>query len=366
MPLNPNTIFVRQAILTYERIGMVIPSHAQMLPEVKQAISACIPEFELPPPSDPPKSFSFHYVEAPIDPGLLANGVSIDNKIYSFTVRDAILGVFDLQSFRDDEFSWSFSSTSQLAVLATIKIGETLDINFDKSFEQVFHVTRYHFPPEIPESGYGTFSIHLTIDSLTTKGFRIVSSYEPESPKTDSRLPFFFGFRIYGRFAEDLEFPIWRELLAQAVRQVLFGRWDLGLLFTAFAVESFIDSLLSARLAIAGLGEDYSEHVLRVGERQYELRALNEQGPRLSRSQVNKVYEKLNSSIFTPRNRLAHGKRAGADISAEDAVSAVKAAVEFIWDWNADSRQWLLARMKHIRFEDLIDDDLLRAVGATS
>ncbi len=344
---------------------MVIPPNAKMLPEFKQAISERVPGFEPSPPSEPPTGFTFHYVEAPVDQCLLMDGAFIDNGIYEFEVRDAVLGVFDLPILsKDDEFSWSFSSTSQLAVLAAIKIGETLDIEFDIKFDRVFHVTKYHFLPGFPESGYGTFPIHITIDNLTSKGFRIVSSYEPDSPKTDSRLPFLFGFRVYGRFEGDPEFPIWRELLAQAVRQVLFGRWDLGLLFTAFAVESFIDNLLSAKLSVAGLGEDYTEHVLRVGERRYELYALNYQGMGLSKSQVTKVYERLNSLIFTPRNHLAHGRIMGAEISAEVAVNAIKAAVEFIWDWNPGARQWLLARMKLIRFEDLIDDDLLRACGA--
>lgn len=364
MPLKPNTVFVRQSIPTCEHIGMVIPPNARMLPEIEKAISQHVPGFEPSPPSEPPTGFSFHYVEAPVDQGLLVDGMFIDNGIYEFKVRDAVLGVFDLPAFQDDEFSWSFSSMSQLAVLAAVKIGETLDIEFDKTFDRVFHVTKRYLSLGIPESGYGTFPIHLTIDSLNRKGFRVVSSYERESPKTDSRLPFLFGFRVYGRFEEDPEFPIWRELLAQAIRQVLFSRWDLGLLFTAFAVESFIDNLLSAKLSVADLGKDYTEHVLQVGDRRHELHALNHQGLGLSKSQVNKKHERLNEQIFTPRNELAHGKTMGTKISTVKAVNAIKAAVEFIWDWNPDARQLLLARMKPIRFEDLIDDDLLRACGA--
>jgi hypothetical protein len=168
MPFKPDKEFVRQTIPAHEHIGMVIPPNAHLLPDVKQATSERIPGFEPSPPSEPPTGFSFHYVEAPIDQDLLLDGAVIDNGVYEFEVRDAVLGVFDLPAFQDDEFSWSFSSTSQLAVLAAIKIGETLDIEFDTRFDRAFHVTKYHFPPGIPENGYGTFPIHVTIDNLTS------------------------------------------------------------------------------------------------------------------------------------------------------------------------------------------------------
>jgi hypothetical protein len=363
MTIKADVEFVRQAIPTYEYIGMVIPPDAKMLPDIEQAISERIPGFKPSPPTEPPTGFTFHYNEAPFDRSLLQDGAVTNNGIYEFEVRDAVLGVFDLPAFQDDEFSWSFSSTSQIAVIAAVKIGETIDVEFHTPFDRVFHVTKYHFPPGISHSGYGKYSIHLTSDALTRNGFRIVSSYEPNSPITDSRLPFFFGFRVYGRFRDDPEFPIWRELLAQAVRHILVGQWHSGLLSSAFAVESFVDSLVSSRLVACGLPDRYVSYLLRLGDRAEKLNLLNDSGIGFPKRRVNRVIERLNQLVFAPRNQLAHGKTVGSEVSAEKALLAIKEVVTFMWDWSVGTRHWLLPRMKPIRFEDLVDDELLRSCG---
>lgn len=364
MPIQPDQRFVRQSVSLSEKVGLVIPWNAKMIPGLRETLVKRLGTAGLPPPTEPPHAFSFHYIDSPLDDSMLDDGATINNGIYEFLVRDAVIGVFDLPAFQDDEFCWSFSSTSQINVLAAVKIGETIDVAFDHEFDQVFHLTKYHFPSGVPDSGYGEYPVHLAIDGLNPKGFRIVSSYEPQAKRTQSRLPFFFGFRIFGKAKGDPEYPVWRELLTDSVRQALLRRWQHALLYAAFSLESFIDQRLSAKLEASAVGEIYAEHILRVGERRHELHALNNREVGLSEKQVNRVYDTLNKIIFTPRNRLAHGKVMGNEITSDMAVEAIKAAVEFIWDWSKEARPWLLPKMRPFRFEDLIDEDLLRACNS--
>jgi len=224
-------------------------------------------------------------------------------------------------------------------------------------------VTQHHFPSGVSDSGYGEYAIHIATDALTPLGFRILSAYEPQSKRTNSRLPFFFGFRVFGRAKGDVEFPLWRELLGQALRQILFQRPGQALLYAAFSLESFIDHLLTNKLKGSGVGEVYTDHILRVAERKYELHALD-RAPGLSKGQIDRLYARLNESVFTPRNRLAHGKLKATEITTGMAIQAIKATAEFMWDWSLDARPWLLPHLKPYRFEDLIDNELLLACDA--
>jgi hypothetical protein len=360
MPKAVDTRFLRQRAVPLQRIGVVIPGNATMKPDLAERVNNL--GLDLGKPTEPPHSFSFHYIDYPPDESLLEDGAIVDSGVYKFTMRDAVIGVFDLPALQDDEFSWSFSTTSQIDVLAALRVGETFDVDFEKELEEAYHITKYHFPSGIPDSGYGEYAIHLSVDGLNGQGFRVVSAYEPQSKRTSSRLPFFFGFRAFGRSRNDPEYPIWRELLGQAVREALFQRWQHCLLYTAFSLESFTDRQLADKLEASAVGDTYIEHVLRVGEKRYELHALNAPGGRLSKSEVNKAYDRLNKYIFTHRNRLAHGKANGADITAEIAVRAIKTTVEFIWDWDRSARSLLLPQMRVSEgFEAMIDEALLTA-----
>lgn len=356
MPISPERRFVRQRSGETAHAGMVIPANAIMKPEIAANLQHL--GLDMKTPSEPPHRFSFHYVDAPIDASLLEDGAVIDSGIYEFSVRDAMLAIFDLPRFQDDVFCWSLSSTHWVEVLAATKIGETLDVTFEQPFEQAFYVAKSHFPSGVPNCGYGKYAVQLGVDVLRPNWFRVVSSFEPQSERTDSRLPFFFGLRVYGRRATDQKFPVWRELLSDAVRQALYGRWQHALLYIAFALEAFIDQRLTERLQLSGLGENYTNHVLRVGERKDELRALNNFGPRLSKSGVDKTSARLNSDVFTPRNQIAHGKTLDAG-TPEHFVRALKATVEFIWDWDITVRHLLVPVLPAGSPESMIDEQLL-------
>jgi hypothetical protein len=348
--------FIRQRVISSEKIGIAIPQSARMLSQFRQRLIEVLGSADL-----PPNNLLFHYLDLPLDDLWLDDGAMLTIGAYEFLVRDAVIRVFDLLALWDDEFCWAFCSTSQIIVVAAVKIGETIDVRFDQEFEQVFHIKIYNLSSGVPNSGHGQYAVQLAVHALNSQGFRVISSYEPQSNRTQSRRPFLFGFRVFGRMKGAPEFPVWRELIAEATRQALMRQWHHALLYAAFSLESFIDRMLSDKLTVSGVGEAYIDHILRVSEKRYELHALNNRG--LSRTAVNNLAEKLNETIFTPRNKLAHGKAMGSDITSELAVQAVKTAVEFMWDWNRAARPWLLHKVKSFEGQ-LIDDDLLRACRA--
>jgi hypothetical protein len=215
----------------------------------------------------------------------------------------------------------------------------------------------------VPDSGYGNYAVHLMVDGLRPDRFRIVSAFEPHAERTRSRLPFFFGFRVYGRAAADEAFPLWRELLGQAVREAMFERWQYALLYTAFSLEAFIDERMVERLKLSGVGDTYIDHVMRVAERRCELHGLNETGLQLSKSAVDKASARLSANVFSPRNQLAHGKTRRAVLPGE-VVRALKTTVEFIWDWDRSARRLLLPQLPAGGFESMIDEALIAACRA--
>jgi hypothetical protein len=361
MPVRSETIFARQKVASKEQIGVVIPATAQMLPEVRRKLDAAIRSGLVPPAAESATSRSFHYLPVPFEIKLLADGARVNTGIYEFVMRDAVIEVFGLLSFTYDEFCWAFSSTQQIHVLAALRIGQTLDIRFEHPLERAYHVNRYHFPPPQSGSGYGQYAVHLSIDGLSGDGFRVVSSYEPQSQRSNSRLPFLFGFQVFGRQSADPPFPVWRELLAEAVRQAMWANWDLALMYATFSVESFIDILMSERLGAAQVGDSYIDHVLRVADRKHELHALNHRSARLSTKEVNRTYARLNEALFAPRNGLVHGRQLGSSIDSGAAVTAIKTAVTFAWDWDEGARPYLLARMRPLDHSSMVDAELLGA-----
>ena len=350
--------FIRQKVVSLNKVAIGIPPNASKSPQFRTFVRETTGLTEL-----PPTNFIPYYLDYPVHERQLDDRAMITTSTHGFLVRDAVVRVFDLLGWWNDEFCWSFSTTSQVTVLAAVKIGETIDVCFDQEFEQVFYVNMVNISSTVPNSGFGTYAVHVAIEHLSPQGFRVISSYEPHSHRTPSRLPFLFSFRVFGRMSGDPEFPVWRDLLAEATRQALMRQWHHALLYAAFSLESFIDRMLADKLTPTGVGEDYINHILRVGEKRFELLALNSN--RLSRSAVNKLSDELNANIFSPRNKLAHGKMVGRDVTKEIAVQAVRTAVEFIWDWSREARPWLLDRV-HYDTKPLLDEDLLRACHSDS
>jgi hypothetical protein len=359
LPFTYEPTFTRQGHSETKAVGLVIPATASLsgrLTGTARELAAALGS-----PTVAPGAFSFHYVDWPADKALLQDDAFVDTGIYVFSVRDAVIGVFDLARWGHDQFCWAFASSAQRDVLAAVRVGQTLDVQFEVPLAEAFHVLTNHFPSGVPNSGYGDYAFHVSIDPPRPDGFRVLSSFEPQSQRTESRLPFFFGFRVFGTAAGAPPTPIWRELLGHAVRQAAHQRWSYCLLYTAISLESFIDGKLADRLSEAAVGEDYIDHILRVGDRRLELSALNARDGRLSNSALRKLGDRLNSDVFTPRNRLAHGKWSESDVGPERAVAALKAAVSFMWDWDKDSRYLLLTPLRTSSFEAMIDDDLLAA-----
>ncbi|OAK60173.1 hypothetical protein A3K87_23915 [Variovorax paradoxus] len=270
-----------------------------------------------------------------------------------------MLAVFDQPFSQINEFAWAFSTTTQIDVVAALKIGETLQVKFDEPLGTAEHVLRFHFPSGIADSGYGEYGFSAQVDCLAATGFQVISSFEPGSKTTESRLPFFMGFRIFGRRLGADGRPLWREMLGQAVQEGLRQRWAQAILFAAFALESFMDSLLFSRLNLTGMGTDYTDHVLRVGEKKAELAGLNVVLKRnLSKNAVNREYETLNTAVFSPRNKMAHGHRRVSETTEAEALAAIREVVRFVWDWDPTQRHLLLPEVPYHDMSILIDKEL--------
>ena len=361
MPFHIEPEFTRQRTPEPNRIGLIIPATARLSPQLAGNVRDVIEQERQ--QLAAPGRYSFHYVAWPPEATLLQNGAEVDTGLYTFSIKEAVIGVFDLAMWENDEFCWSFASTTQRDILAALCIGQTFDVAFDEPLAEAYHIIQYHFPSGVPNTGYGEYAVHLATDPPRSDGFRIVTAFEPQSQRTTSRLPFFFGFRVFGTAIGSNSLPVWRDMLGHAVRQASNGGWSYCLLYAAFSLESFIDSKLADRLRVAQVGDDYIDHVLRVGDREAELSALNAREQRLSKSAVRKLRDRLNHDVFTPRNRLAHGRAAESDISSQEAVTALKTTVEFIWDWDEASRPHLLTPMRSSSFDAMIDESFLRACG---
>jgi len=155
--------------------------------------------FVVPQRSHPPYAAGYHYLPFDDIHDYLEDDTEISDGIFTFKVKDGVLGTFEMVAMMHKEFSWSFASSKVVDVLAAVRIGETIEVKFDQPFNEIYGISRYHFPSGIPDSGYGQYRIHLCEDSVTPNGFIIVSSFEGEQTPTLSRLPFFFGFRVFGQ-----------------------------------------------------------------------------------------------------------------------------------------------------------------------
>ncbi|HLA37687.1 MAG TPA: hypothetical protein VJZ02_04385 [Candidatus Brocadiales bacterium] len=347
--------FTRQAIPTVKGVGLVIPENCRVKDSLSETTKTVVKAIGQ--PTALPHKVSFHYIDYPVDDSILEDKVLIDNGIYEFYVKDAIVQTFDLQTFSNDEFCWSFATTDQLIVLAALNVGNSFDVKFNSPFKQVSHILKYHFPSGVENSGYGEYPIHVTVDSIRPDGFRVVSCYEPGSARAQSRLAFFFGFRIFGFRQGQDDIPLWRQFLSEAVIHALHERWGIALICTAFGLESFIDQMLINALSPSELSQDYIDHILRVGEKRYEFHALFKK----RKDNINKYYEEVNALVFKARNDIAHGKKNINTVTQNECITSVKTMVSFIWDCDKKSRKYLLSVLHMQSPESLIDDDIKKS-----
>lgn len=359
MPVKFEPRFTRQAIPKIRKGGLVVPGNAQTWDGLPTNVATLVGSH--PPPTMPPHSFTFHYIDYPFRTGIFEDAFKINNGIYEFLFKDALIGVYDLQSFQDDEFCWSFATTDQTVVLAAFNVGETFDVKLKKPFKKILHISKYHFSPGVPNSGYGQFPIHVSVDEHRPDWFRITTAYEPGAKKSDSRLPFFFGFKIYGFRNEDNR-PIWRKFLSDAAIYAQSRDWGTALVHVAFALESFIDTKLMCIYKKSDLPDSYQNHLLRVGEKREEFHALLHR--RMTKNEINNLYEKTNKAIFQLRNNIAHGKASRESISPHQYVTGIKMAAEFIWDLDMNARPQLVPIMHQLDPSSLIDQQLIKNCGS--
>lgn len=317
----------------------------------------------VPQDSNPPHQVRYHYIPYDEAITLLDDGALVSDGIFEFLFKEGVLGLFQLTIEGHNEHAWNFVSTQVIDVLVAVKIGEVSYISFKEPFKKIYNVQKYRFPSGVQESGYGRYRFHVSEDLVSGKGFKVMSSFETGEVGTKSRLPFFFGFRCFGQQAETPNEPVWKIFLLDAVKYSQQSQWHISVLHSAFALESFLDSLLNHHLQSCGIHDAYIEHVLRVGDRKEELHAINQMilSDKYTKSKVESIYKNLNKKVFTIRNGLAHGRSELGSITRDVAHKALLCVTETIWDFSASERKHLLATTGPIQFEQMIDQELIQS-----
>jgi hypothetical protein len=294
--------------------------------------------------SNPPNYLSFVYFPIEDAETLIKDGATVSCTTHTYLFKDGVLSALNQPPFSANDLLWAFTSSSERQGVVDLAIGEVEDIRFDEPFEEVYHVilqTRY---PSVWRPDHGTYKYHITVDFLRADGFKLITSYYQDSPRTEEEL-FIITWNAYGRMGGDPEPPVWRKMFANAMRHYLAGVWYLALLEAAFSLESFLDNLLRVELSAKGIPQDYVQHLLTRTGKPYKVDALRDirdypsfQSPRT----LDKWFKEVNEKVFTPRNALAHGKASSSSVTQEGAGEALRVVRETIWDWDINSRKWLL------------------------
>jgi hypothetical protein len=276
---------------------------------------------------------------------------------HTYRVRDGVLLALERPGHEHDDMLWAFVASSERQGLFDVRIGDVVEVHFDEPFAEVLAVTLYQIPHRVARRDYGAYRVQWSVDALTESRFVLLSSYYPDSPKTDERA-FLVGWRAFGRMAADPAPPIWRVMLSNAHQHLLRRRWYLALLEGAFALEAFIDSLAAEEFAARGVPAYVIVELLRKDEVRTTLRAVADlrQYPELSTSAIKKLGGHLRDEVFAPRNALAHGRAATADIDEETARKAVGWTQEIIWDWSSPEMRHSLLLVNRQRSLDELRD----------
>lgn len=155
--------------------------------------------------------------------------------------------------------------------------------------------------------------------------FRILSSAVPNGILVGGKLKVSWG--LWGR-SEWGTLPVWRRLLVQAKEELISQKYNLALLTSEIAFESFIDSILGKLLSAKSVPKEASNVVLEsvnIKNKVHKL-LLYLDGITFKKSgEINKEWE----SVVNRRNDIAHGEI--AEISMDEARSAFKTIVRAIF-----------------------------------
>lgn len=138
---------------------------------------------------------------------------------------------------------------------------------------------------------------------------------------------------VYGRNG-DIDYPIWYQYIIESKRQILSGNYNLSIITSCIACESFIDLLINKILASKGIDETAINsiiiHINNIHKKVYEVLS------NLDNIEVKKVKEITDWKKLTEeRNKIAHGSK--SNYSKQDAVKWFNIAIDFIFYINRNS-----------------------------
>lgn len=138
---------------------------------------------------------------------------------------------------------------------------------------------------------------------------------------------------VYGRNGA-IDYPIWYQYIIESKRQILSGNYNLSIITSCIACESFIDLLINKILKSKGIDDTAINamiiHINNIQKKVYEVLA------NLDNLEVKKVKEITDWKKLTEeRNKIAHG--GNSNYSKQDAVKWFNIAIDFIFYINRNS-----------------------------
>lgn len=138
---------------------------------------------------------------------------------------------------------------------------------------------------------------------------------------------------VFGRNG-DVNYPIWYQYIIEAKRQILNGNYNLSIITSCIACESFIDLLINKILTVKGIDEFAINAMLvsinNIQNKVYKIIA------NLDNLKVKNVKEVTSwKNLTEERNKIAHGSK--SNYSKEESVKWFNVAIDFIFYINRNS-----------------------------
>jgi hypothetical protein len=309
--------------------------------EAKRGIGAfeTLPLGEMPAKLGVGERFTCGALEIPDVMQALAFGgglaAAITRTQHDFLVRDGVLAVLNRPATGPDDILMPFVGSTEITGHADLVPGVLTRVVFVAPLAEIYGVSL-----QLSGGGRadGADSLHHieAVEVLPT-GFVLLSSLLPGALPPDD--PVQVRWNAYGRDASAAPWPVWRELIANALRHLLEQRWHLAALEAVFALESAIDTAMTADLLGAGVAAKDIKARLRADELSTTIIDL-----RTGRGEavVARTVKRRVRPLVELRNAIAHGVRSPSSVSEQDARATVSASLTALWDWLPECRLLLL------------------------
>lgn len=211
---------------------------------------------------------------------------------------------------------WSFTSDIMLTGQSELVVGRSHTIELE---HEVPIINKIYF------TCYEGFA-DVTPVIQGNKSFRIISSAMDRGVPLGGNLK--VGWCLYGR-SQWGHIQVWRRLLVQAKEELIHKQYNLALLTSEIAFESFIDTQIDKLLTRNGISNEASSVILEsmtsIYHKVHKL-LMHLDGINFKESgQINRKWQ----TVVEQRNKIAHGEV--SEIPPEDAKMAFETVIRGIF-----------------------------------